>query len=68
MQPIFWSTFAALLLAGFLVLRLRRGAGLYSLLSLAFFLGAVLSLISFFSLYIYALPPHHCPFCMLHQE
>ncbi len=68
MQPIFWSTFAALLLGGFLVLRFRRGAGLFSLLSLAFFLVAVLSLISFFSLYIYAIPTHHCPFCLLHRE
>lgn len=29
---------------------------------------SIASLISFFSLYIYELPTHHCPFCMLQRE
>ena len=68
MQPVFGGTFAALLGAGFLLLRFRRGAGLFSALSLAFLLVAVASLISFFCLYIYELPTHHCPFCLLQRE
>ncbi len=68
MQPVFWGTFAALLAAGFLLLRFRRGAGLFSVLSLTFLLVAVAALISFFCLYIYELPTHHCPFCLLKRE
>jgi len=29
---------------------------------------AVAALISFFCLYIYELPTHHCPFCLLKRE
>jgi hypothetical protein len=68
MQPAFWGTFGALLLAGLLLLRLRRGAAAFSALSLAFFLVAVAALISVFCLYIYELPSHHCPFCLLQRE
>ena len=68
MQPVFGGTFGALLLAGFALLRFRRGAGLFSALSLAFLLVAVAALISFFCLYIYELPTHHCPFCLLQRE
>ena len=32
------------------------------------FLISVASLISFISIYIYELPTHHCPFCILQQE
>jgi hypothetical protein len=68
MQPVFWGTFAALLAAGFLLLRFRRGAGLFAGLSLAYLFVAVAALISFFCLYIYELPTHHCPFCLLKRE
>ena len=68
MQPVFWSTFVALLVAGLVLVRRRRGAALFSLLSLAFLLVSVASLISFFCLYIYELPTHHCPFCLLQRE
>jgi len=68
MQPVFWITFVALLVAGLVLVRRRRGAALFSLLSLAFLLVSVASLISFFCLYIYELPTHHCPFCLLQRE
>lgn len=68
MQPVFWSSFAALMTAGILMLRTRRGALLVSALSLGFLVVAVASLISVFCLYIYELPTHHCPFCLLHRE
>ena len=32
------------------------------------FLISVASFISFISIYIYELPTHHCPFCILQQE
>lgn len=68
MQPLFWATFAALTVACILLLRFRRGAAVVSALSLLFLLVAVASLLSFFCLYIYELPSHHCPFCLLHRE
>jgi len=68
MQPVFWITFGALVAAGIVLLRTRRGSTVFSLLSLAFLLVSVASLISFFCLYIYELPTHHCPFCLLQRE
>lgn len=68
MQPVFWITLGLLVAVGVLLLRRRRGAALFSGLSLAFLLVAVTALISFFCLYIYELPTHHCPFCLLHRE
>lgn len=48
----------------------RTGKGGYFLggASLLTFLISVASLISFISIYIYELPSHHCPFCILQQE
>jgi uncharacterized membrane-anchored protein YitT (DUF2179 family) len=68
MQPTFWVAFLALMLAGLLFLRFRKGARLFALLSLGFLCAAVAALVSFFCLYIYALPSHHCPFCLLQRE
>jgi uncharacterized membrane-anchored protein YitT (DUF2179 family) len=67
-QPAFWITLVALVACGFVLIRWRRGGALFSLLSLAFFCVSVVSLISFFCLYIYELPTHHCPFCLLQRE
>lgn len=41
---------------------------LYSIASFSFLIVALFSLISFFGTYIYQLPTHHCPFCMLQKE
>jgi hypothetical protein len=68
MQPVYWVSLLALAGSGALLLRTRRGAALFSALSLAFLLAAVASLVSFFCLYIYGLPTHHCPFCLLQRE
>ena len=48
----------------------KTGKGGYALagMSLLAFLASVLSVISFISLYIYELPTHHCPFCLLQRE
>jgi len=45
----------------------RKGV-LFSLASGITFLISIAAVISFFSLYIYELPTHHCPFCMLQRE
>jgi positive regulator of sigma E activity len=41
---------------------------LFSILSGSSFVISILSIISFISLYIYELPTHHCPFCILQKE
>ncbi len=47
---------------------LARFYGLYALLNLIFLPVAVLTLILFFSPYIYELPTHRCLFCFLQKE
>ncbi len=41
---------------------------LFALLNLSFLFISILSLISFFSTYVYELPTHHCPFCLLQKD
>jgi len=41
---------------------------LFSFLNLLFLVIALLSLIAYFGTYIYELPTHHCPFCLLQKE
>lgn len=47
----------------------RRGSGgfLFGLTSLVHFVVTLVAVISAVSLYIYAMPAHHCPFCILQQ-
>jgi len=40
----------------------------FATLNLLFILISLLSLISYFGTYIYELPTHHCPFCLLQYE
>ncbi len=48
---------------------LKDKAGwLFSLSSVVTFLVAAASTVSFFCLYLYELPTHHCPFCFLQKE
>jgi len=43
-------------------------AKLFSFLNLTFIFIALISLVAFFGTYIYELPSHHCPFCLLQQD
>ncbi len=45
-----------------------RGQFLFSAASGVTFLISIFSVFSFICLYIYELPTHHCPFCMLQKE
>lgn len=67
-QAAFFSVLGATAAVGGLSLRARRWAGLFSalsVLSLAVGLGGI---VSFVSIYVYELPTHHCPFCLLQAE
>jgi hypothetical protein len=47
---------------------LLKNRYIFSLLNLLFIFIALVSLIAFFGTYIYELPTHHCPFCMLQKD
>lgn len=64
----FFSAMALTLAAGVHVLLRRKGAALFGGLGLAGFPLTLLSLIGFVSPYLYELPTHHCPFCILQRE
>ncbi len=48
--------------------RTGRGARVLAVMSGWFFILALTSILSFISVYIYQLPTHHCPFCLLQRE
>jgi len=67
-QIAFLSSMIVTLALGLSVYLKSEGVLLFSLASLLHFLFSISALISFISMYIYELPTHHCPFCLLHQE
>lgn len=64
----FYGVVAALLAAGAWFCRRATGGYVVAGLSLLAFVTSIAALISFISLYIYELPTHHCPFCILQRE
>lgn len=68
MEIIFSASMAATLGSGFYFYRTGKAGYLFSFLTLLTFLIAIASLLSFISPYIYELPTHHCPFCLLQPE
>jgi hypothetical protein len=68
-RTVFFIMTIATFLAGLFVLRSSgRGTLLFAVLSAVLFVISLYSLISVFSLYVYELPTHHCPFCLLQRE
>lgn len=69
--PMEWAFYACLALAlasGFFVCLKGRGGYAFSAASTLLFTVSAASLVSFICLYVYELPSHHCPFCILQQE
>ena len=60
---LFLLTFVVLFIA-----YVREYYHIYALFSLLFLVVALITLIGVFGTYIYELPTHHCPFCMLSIE
>jgi hypothetical protein len=54
--------------AGLVYYLKRRGGRLFAALSGTQVIISILSILSFISIYIYELPTHHCPFCLLQAE
>jgi hypothetical protein len=67
-KVVFYSWTALALAAGAWFTLKDRGGYLFAGLSGVHFLVAVVSILSFVSLYFYELPTHHCPFCILQRE
>jgi len=66
---IAFYTLIVVTLASGVYFYLKGGGGyVFSLLCGISFVMGIISIISFFSLYYYELPSHHCPFDILHKE
>jgi hypothetical protein len=68
MKIIFFVTMATALGSSVLFYRTGKGAYFHGLVSAVLLPVALISLISFIGPYIYELPMHHCPFCLLEKE
>lgn len=65
------SVFITLLYGNFFLLLLSyflKNRYIFAFFNLTFIVVALLSLIAFFGTYIYELPTHHCPFCLLQSD
>jgi hypothetical protein len=65
---IFYAAMAATVFSGMFFYRKGKAAAVFAILSVLVFLISAASLISFISPYIYELPTHRCPFCVLQKE
>lgn len=68
MQIAFYGCILVTLAAGARFWLRGKGAYLVGILSGISFLVSIAAMISFISLYIYEMPSHHCPFCVLQKE
>ena len=66
--PLLAVIVAATFVTGVHVLRWGHGGSGYAALSGATFLVAIAAVVSTVSVYVYELPHHHCPFCLLKSE
>ncbi len=65
---LFFASAACVAATGIYLYVSGKGAYLFSASSLICFAVSALSLMLFISLYIYEIPTHHCPFCILKRE
>ncbi len=67
-MAVFTGVLLATVAAGFFFRRKGRGGLVFAALSALTLMISLVSVFSFISVYIYELPTHHCPFCMLQSE
>ncbi len=68
MIPIFWTALMLTIFLGAVYLYRQRIGLSYALASIIMFPLTIAAIISFICLYVYQLPNHHCPFCLLKGE
>ncbi len=66
-KPLIISVFYANFILILLTYKLKRTI-FFTISNIFFIFTAIVSLIAFFGTYIYELPTHHCPFCMLQGD
>ncbi|MDP2223859.1 hypothetical protein [Nitrosomonas sp.] len=70
-KPMMWVFYLAMLItlsSGLFFYFSGKGGYLFAGLSVLMFIVSLVSIVSFISLYIYELPTHHCPFCIIMEE
>jgi len=67
-MALFYGTMAAAVGSGLYYRGSGKGGRVFALAGIAAFVAAIVAVFSFISVYIYELPTHHCPFCMLKSE
>jgi hypothetical protein len=68
MRPVFGAVMSAALASTLLYSRTGKKPYLVSFFSVAACVVAVGAILSFIGPYVYELPTHHCPFCLLQKE
>jgi hypothetical protein len=68
MTAAFFLSDVLAMAAGFVFWKRGKGGSVFALLCAVLFFVTAASILSFISLYIYELPTHHCPFCILQKE
>lgn len=68
MRMAFFASIGLTVVSAFYFRRSGRGGGLFAALGTLTFPVATAALVSVICLYIYELPSHHCPFCLLQAE
>jgi hypothetical protein len=68
MKVVYALSVLAVVVTGFIFYRKGLFGTLFAILSGVSFVVSILALLSFVSLYVYELPTHHCPFCVLQSE
>ena len=63
MLKVFYALYGLMIVVFFF-----KNRYIFSILNLLFVIVALISLITFFGTYIYELPTHHCPFCLLQRD
>lgn len=64
----FYGVFAITLASGVFFYLKNIGGYLFAALNIVMFVIALITIISVISIYIYELPTHHCPFCIIMQD
>ncbi len=67
-RTAFFASIAGVIATGIYAYLRGRGVYLFSAVSLAAFIISSAAVVLLISLYIYELPTHHCPFCILKRE
>ena len=67
-EIVFYLSVVLMLRTGIQFYITGTGAFIFSCFSLWLFCASIAAIISFISLYVYELPTHHCPFCLIQKE